>query len=145
MPTPGAIDGSQASRSNETWIPPVPADASGDRALGHPGHPVAIDVLHREDVDAGGADLILLAVVQVADADEHGVLRRHRGAVADGGELARLLAEQRGQRHAVNVAALGRVGGVHVAVGVHPDEAQRVADPCLTQAALAATEPAARL
>ena len=38
--------------------------------------PVAVDVLHREDVHAGRADLLLFLLVEVADADEHRVLRQ---------------------------------------------------------------------
>src|SRR5688572_24025780 len=36
---------------------------------------LAIDVLHREDVHAGGANLPLFVLVQIPDPDEHGVLR----------------------------------------------------------------------
>ena len=35
-------------------------------------------------------------------------------------------AQQRRQRHAVDVAAPGGLGRVHVAVGVHPDQAERI-------------------
>ena len=76
MPTPGAIAGSQTSRSNETCTPPVPVPAMLQRLFGDRGDAGAIDVLHREDVDAGVADDLLLALVEIADADEHGVLGR---------------------------------------------------------------------
>ena len=49
---------------------------------------------------------LLLALVEVADADEHGVLGQHlRREAADARQLRRLGAEQRRERHAVDVAA----------------------------------------
>ena len=43
-----------------------------DRLLDDGGDPLAIDVLHREDVHARIAHRDLLALVEVADADEDG-------------------------------------------------------------------------
>ena len=54
---------------------PLPASASACSATD--AMPCAIDVLHREDVDARVADELLLALVEIADADEHGVLGQH--------------------------------------------------------------------
>ena len=52
------------------------------------------------------ADDLLLAIVEVADADEDGVLGQHlRREAADARQLGRLGAEQRRERHAVDVAA----------------------------------------
>ena len=54
--------------------------------------------------------------------------RQHRRLIAaDARELGRLGSEQRGQRHAVHVAGLARVGTIHVAVRVHPDQSERLA------------------
>ncbi len=126
-------------------MPPVPADASAMARSAIARDAVAIDVLHREDVHARRADAILLALVEIPDADEHGVLGQHRRRRADRRELRRFLPEQRRERHAVHVAAGRRLGRVHVAVRVDPDEAQRIAEMRATQSALAATDPAARL
>jgi hypothetical protein len=103
--------------------------ASGDRQrlLHDRRDPLAIDVLHREYVHARVPHLLLLHVVQVADTDEHGLLRDDFGReVADAGQFRRLRPQQRGQRHPVHVAARRRRGGVHVAVGVHPEQAERL-------------------
>jgi hypothetical protein len=97
--------------SNETWMPPV------SRA--------AIDVLHREDMNARRPDLLFLTLIEVANADEHCVLRQDGWREADRGEFDRFLSEQCSQWHPVDVAALGRARRVHVAMRIHPDEAQR--------------------
>ena len=52
----------------------MPAPAMRKRLLDDRGDAGAIDVLHREDVHARLADQLLLTLVEVADADEHGVL-----------------------------------------------------------------------
>jgi hypothetical protein len=87
---------------------------------------LAVDVLHREHVDARIPDSDLLAFVQIANADEHRVGGMDLwGSPADSGQLRRLAAEQRGERHAVDVAAQRRGGRVHVAVRVDPQEPHR--------------------
>ncbi len=126
VPTPGAIPGSHTSRSNETWTPTVPLVACARARSVTDGDAQAIDVLHREDEAAGRAHRRLLTLVEVADADEHGVCRQHLGReAADVGERSRRGAEQRRQRHAVHVARKRRLRRVHVAVGVDPDQAER--------------------
>ena len=107
-------------------MPAVPRPASVDRLLGDRRDALAVDVLHREDVDARVADRDLFAFVEIAHADEHGVRREHLGRdAADPRELRRLLAEQRRERHAVDVAAQRRRRRVHVAVRVDPQQADR--------------------
>ena len=107
-------------------MPAVPAPAIAI-ACSYGRDAGAVDVLHREDVDARFADDLLLALVEIADADQHGVLGRHlRREAADARELRRLRSEQRGERHAVDVAAAGGRRRVHVAVRVHPDQAERL-------------------
>ena len=96
------------------------------RAFRHSCDAVAIDVLHGEDVDAGRADLFLLALIEIADPHEHRVLGQHRGHRPDRRELQRFPSEQGREWHAVHVAALGRRRRVHVAMGVHPDQAKRL-------------------
>src|SRR5213594_3668473 len=97
-----------------------------DRALGDLRDAVAIDVLHREHVHAGLADLRFLLLVEIADADEHRVLGQDAWRESDGRELGRLLTEERGKRHPVHVTARGRGRGVHVAVRVDPYQADRL-------------------
>ena len=56
------------------------------------------------------------------------MLRQHlRREAADPRQLRRLGAEQRRERHPVDVAARRRGRRVHVAVRVHPDQAERLA------------------
>ena len=109
-------------------MPSVSLPAMRQRALHHHGDAVLVDVLHREDMHLRVADLLLLERVQVADADEHRPVRAHfRRARADLRELGRLRPEQRRERHAVHVAAGGRRRRVHVAVRVHPEQADLAA------------------
>ena len=66
-------------------MPSVPVGGQRDRFLGDRRDAAPIDVLHREDVNAGAAHGGLLALVEVADADEHGLRRPHlRREAADG-------------------------------------------------------------
>ena len=88
-----------------------------------------------------------LALVEIADADEHGVLRQHlRREAADARQFRRLGAEQRGERHAVHVAGCEVVAGVFMSpcasIQSSPIGSSRV---LRAQPAAAATEPAARL
>jgi hypothetical protein len=86
-----------------------------------------IDVLHGEDRDARFAHQLFLAIVEVADTDENGLVRGHlRGEAAEARELRGLGPEERGQRHTVNVAARAAGRRVHVTVRVHPDQAKRL-------------------
>ena len=88
-------------------------------------HAETVDVPHREDVDAGRDHPAALGGVEVADADEDGAGGLDRGGrPADGGELAGLRSQQRGERHAVDVAAGARIRRVHVAVRVDPEQAE---------------------
>src|SRR5688572_31882736 len=78
-----------------------------DRAFGYLGDAVAIDVFHGEDMNARFANPGLLFLVQVADADKHGVGRQHGWRRADRRQLGGLVPQQRRERHAVHVAAAG--------------------------------------
>ena len=101
-----------------------PAAGNRQRLFHHRRDAAAVDVLHREDANARGAHDLLLPLVEIADADQHGVLGLHlRREPADSRQLRRLLAEQRRERHAVDVAAAARRRRVHVAVRVDPDQA----------------------
>ena len=101
-----------------------------NRLLGDGRDAVAIDVLHREDVHARLTDDLLFAFVEIADADEDGVLGQHlRREAADPRQLGGLGAEQRRERHAVDVAAGRTRRRVHVAVRVDPDQADRLLLP----------------
>src|SRR4030095_17211696 len=67
--------------------PTAPLRGERDRTLGDRRDAFAIDVLHRENVDPGRADLALLLLVEITNADEDGIGRSHRGRRADGREL----------------------------------------------------------
>src|SRR6266849_5926602 len=87
----------------------------------HGAHAAFVDVAHGEDFDAGFADVFFFKVIDVADADEHAIFRLYFGReVVDVAEFDGRKAHERGERHAVDVAAGGRVGGVHVGVSVDP-------------------------
>jgi len=69
------------------------------------------------------ADVFFFKVVDVADADEHAILRPHFGReVVDLAEFEGRKSHERGERHAVDVAARGRVGSIHVGVSVDPEQ-----------------------
>ena len=109
-------------------MPPVPSLASGSASLHHLGDAQAIDLFHREDVHVRGAHQLLLDIVEITDADQHGVFRGDRRLLAaDAGELGGFRPEQRAERHAVDVAGIAGVGTIHVAVRVHPDQSERLA------------------
>ena len=117
-----------------------------NRPLGDPGDAVAVDVLHGEDVDARLADPRLLLLVEIADADEHRVLRQRPTAIAP------IAASSAGSLP--SSAASGMpctlplvvVSGVFMSpcasTQIRPSGCDAVRR---TQAALAATDPAARL
>ena len=123
------------------------ASAIAMRAFHHLGDAEAIDLLHREHVHLRRAHDLLLDLVEVADADEHRVLRR-----APPARRRAKCASSAGS--APSSAASGMPctlpdslddGIVHVAVRVHPDQAERLAAACARAPAAAATEPAPRL
>ena len=58
-------------------MPAVPLPARPDRPLDDGGDAFAIDVLHREDVDAGVANRDLFSSVEIPDPDEDGVRGQH--------------------------------------------------------------------
>ena len=125
VPTPGAMLGSQTSRSNETCRPSVSRPVSVQGALGDGRHAETVDVLHREHLGAGGDHVLAFGGVEVADADEDGAGGvDRRGHAADGRQLHGLGTQQRGEGHAVHVAAGAGVRRVHVAVRVDPEQAE---------------------
>jgi hypothetical protein len=103
----------------------IPARVHGvEGHLDDPADAVAVDVGHAERLDAVLAEDLLLAGVDVAEADVHDPVRPERGL--DPRELGDLLAEaeEEGDGHAVDVPGLGRLRGVDVGVGVDPDDAR---------------------
>src|ERR1700674_3095223 len=91
--------------------------------LHHGAHATFVDVAHGEDLDAGFANVFFFEAVHVADADEHAIFRLYFGReVVDVAEFEGRKAHDRRERHAVDVAAGGRVGRVHVGVSVDPEE-----------------------
>ena len=85
--------------------------------------------LHVEQVAAEGQGDEGQPVEQ--DADQHGAIGADLGrALSDARQLCRLRTEQRGERHAVHVAARRDRRRVHVAVCVHPQQADVLALRC---------------
>src|SRR5208283_5212627 len=99
------------------------APGHAERFLHDGAHAALVDVAHGEDFDSGFADVFFFKVVDVADADEHAILRPHFGReIVDLAKLNGRKSHKRGERHAVHVAARRRVGRVHVGVSVDPEQ-----------------------
>ena len=95
-----------------------------DRLGDDRAHALQVDLAHGIGVDARGAHRCLFQQVEIADADEHRIFRRHLGAgKAEAGETGMAQAEDRREGHAVDVSRGGSLVGVHVGVGVKPDQA----------------------
>ena len=127
-------------------MPPVPVEASASARSAIVGDAVAIDVLHREDVDARRANLLLLLLVEIADADEHGVLRARPTAIEP------IDASSSGSWPSSAASGIPCTLPLSVVAACSCRRARRprsVRAACevvrRTQSALAATEPAARL
>src|ERR1035437_5679711 len=100
------------------------ASGHAERFLHDRAHTAFVDVAHGEDFHSGLADVFFFKVVDVADADEHAIFRLHFGReVVDLAQFDGRKTHERGERHAVHVAAGGRVGRVHVGVRVDPEKA----------------------
>lgn len=100
-----------------------PIRQSGQGLLHYTMDSMPVDVGHRVHLDPSLLEQVLLAVVEAPDPDEHHVGRVDlRGASADAGELRWAVTEQRGDGHPVDVAGWGGIGGIDVAVGVHPEQ-----------------------
>lgn len=97
---------------------------------------VTVDVVHAERLDAVLAQDLLLAAIHVAQADVYQLLDADAVLVLQPAErrvgLVRCETRQERDWHAVDVAAVGRLGRVDVGVRVHPDHghvaAQALAD-----------------
>jgi len=93
---------------------------------------VAVDVVHAERLDAVLAQDLLLAAVDVAQADVHDLLDADAVLVRDPAErrvgLVAREAGEEGDGHAVDVAAVGGLGGVDVGVRVDPDDGHVAAE-----------------
>ena len=126
VPTPGAIDGSQTSMSNETWMPAVP----------WPARPTACSTT--DAMPWRSMSFIVKTCTResrTATFSRSSRLRTPMSTVCAGStfgekppmprQLGRLGAEQRRERHAVDVAAQRRRRRVHVAVRVDPEQADR--------------------
>ena len=123
VPTPGAISGSSASRSIETWTKPGP-DARSIASSHDPLDPDPVDLGHRDRANALLPDQRALRGVERAHADEHDALG------VDGGQLEAVPREgvprnTQGcsERHPVDVPRRARGRRVEVAVRVDPDDA----------------------
>ena len=102
VPTPGAISGSSASRSSETWTKPAPDD-SVDRLPHRPLDPDPVDLGHRDRANTLLPDQRALRGVERAHAHEHDALG------VDGRELEAGSARRRPPRHRAPQRAASRV------------------------------------
>src|SRR5271156_6198441 len=88
-----------------------------ERVFHDGAHAAFVDVAHGEDFDSRFADVFFFKVVDIADADQHAIFGRHFGReVVDLAQFGGTESHERGERHAVHVAAGRGVGRVHVGV-----------------------------
>src|ERR1051326_4166669 len=133
-----AVGGSTAHRSADAGsvfgIDPIHVErdmVAGSATSGHAqgffhdgAHAALVDVAHGEDADAGAMNVFFLYRVNVADADQHAIFRLDLGReIEDVPQFRGPQAHQRGERHAVHVAAGRGIGSVDVGVRVDPDQA----------------------
>ncbi len=103
---------------------------AGGAASGHAesffhdgAHTAFVNVAHSENFDSGFADVFFFKAVHVADADEHTIFRLYFGReVVNVAEFDGRKAHDRGERHAVDVAAGRRIRRVHISVSVDPEK-----------------------
>ena len=128
VPTPGAMDGSHTSRSNDTWTPPVPLVTAASARSITPAIPsrstsfmVKAWMPKPLTISFSRSSRLRMPTSAVCSGRTDGL------GAADPGQLQRLAAEQRRQRHAVDVAGRGRGRRVDVGVSVHPDQPELLA------------------
>ncbi len=122
--TAGKACGSSASRSR---LRPKPASGSAreaERVGEYRGQPAGAHLAHREDAHPQPRQQRQLFGLPGARANDAGACRVECGA-GDAGERGMACAQQRGERHAVDVAGVGGGVGVAVEVRVDPDQAGR--------------------
>src|SRR5579864_6225430 len=103
---------------------------AGGAASGHAqgffddrAHAALVDIAHGIDLDPGLFDVLLLAGIDIAYAHQDTVFRLHFGReVVDVGEFRRAQAQDRRQRHAVDIPARRGLRRVDVRVRVNPDQ-----------------------
>ena len=93
----------------------------GDRLLHRGAHSHAVDVGHRDRRDSGGLDVLLLALIDAAERDEHAVVAIDRAAQVLWKGICGQPERDR-ERHPVHIAGRRGLGVVAVAVRVHPDD-----------------------
>ena len=110
-------------------MPPVPSPASASARSITCADAEPIDVLHREDVHLRRAHQLLFDLVEIADADEHGVL-----PASTAGRSPPMRASSAGSEPSSAASGMPCTlpeslvsGRVHVAVRVHPDQAELLA------------------
>jgi hypothetical protein len=104
----------------------------GDGFLHDGGHAAFIDVAHGEGADAGGLDVAGFEGVDVAEADEGDVARvdfgREAAQIDEFGGAVAGVGHASGMPWTLPLGARSR--GVHVGMGVHPDDANGFVSLC---------------
>src|SRR5258708_24770477 len=99
--------------------------ATGDtqRLFDHGAHATLVNIAHAVGFNPGLADLFFFPCVDIAHAYQNAVLALSFGEeVEDAGQFRRTEPENRGEWHAVHVAAGRSFGRIDVGMGVNPDE-----------------------
>src|SRR4051794_39075768 len=101
-------------------------------SVGHPGqgllhdpvNAMTIDLRHGMHLHPRLLQPLLLSSVQTTDPNQGDIRGVHlRRRTSHAGELTRAIAEERRQRHAVNVARGRRLWSIDVTVSIDPEEA----------------------
>ncbi len=99
----------------------------GERRAQHGVEPVLRDVIHEKHTHAEFSEQRRLGGLEAAHADQAYVLGSKLRLVGQFGEQRFPMAEQTGERHAVQHSARRGLGSMRVHMGVDPDESQRAA------------------
>src|SRR2546429_7320378 len=85
-------------------------------------HPAFINLAHSKEAEAKLTNQLALALIQITRSDVRAEARIKFGSKAcDVCKLRQTVAEQRSQRHSVNIACRCCLRCVHVSVRVKPD------------------------
>ena len=96
----------------------------GESFLHDGAHAALVNVAHGENLNSGFADVLFFEVIDIADADEDTIFRRHFWRkIVNLSQFSRRQAHDRGEGHAVHVATGRRLGRVHIGVSINPDQA----------------------
>src|SRR5450755_666920 len=82
------------------------ATGHAQRLLHDGAHSAFVDIAHRENLDPGSADVFFFEIVDIADTNEHAILRVNLWRkLVNVAEFGGTESHERGEWHAVDIAA----------------------------------------